>query len=84
MKTNLSLPLRLMVIACALFCSIFSQPVEACTRVLWNNNDLAVVVGRTMDWPESTQPMLTVFPRGLSHDGGRIGSMPVETEHPAR
>lgn len=42
----------------------------ACSRILWNNNKLAVVVGRTMDWPESTEPILTVFPRGLEHNGG--------------
>jgi len=23
-----------------------------CTRVLWNTNDIAVLFGRTMDWPE--------------------------------
>ena len=40
-----------------------------CTRVLWNDNRLAVVVGRTMDWPESTQPLLTVTPRGVRRDG---------------
>jgi choloylglycine hydrolase len=26
-----------------------------------------------MDWPESTQPILTVLPRGLAHDGGKVG-----------
>lgn len=44
-----------------------------CTRVLWNGNDLAVLVGRTMDWPESTQPTQTVFPRGRARDGGLVG-----------
>ena len=34
---------------CALQCA------EARTRILWNDNKLAVVVGRTMDWPESTE-----------------------------
>jgi choloylglycine hydrolase len=34
----------------------------ACTRILWNNNQLAIVVGRTMDWPESTLPILTILP----------------------
>lgn len=24
----------------------------ACTRVLWNDNGYAVMVSRTMDWPE--------------------------------
>ena len=44
-----------------------SQIADACTRVLWNDNKLAVVVGRTMDWPESTDPILTVFPLSLIH-----------------
>ncbi|AGK60022.1 hypothetical protein HYPDE_41778 [Hyphomicrobium denitrificans 1NES1] len=56
----------------------------ACTRVLWNTNKLAVVSGRTMDWPESTEPTLTVFPRGSARDGGRVGSDEVVKENPAK
>ena len=41
-----------------------------CTRVFWNDNGRLLIVGRTMDWPESTEPILTVFPRGSHHDGG--------------
>ena len=26
---------------------------EACSRVLWNDNGFAVMVGHTMDWPAS-------------------------------
>jgi penicillin V acylase-like amidase (Ntn superfamily) len=44
-----------------------------CTRILWNDNGLAVVTGRTMDWPKPTDPMVTVFPRGTRHDGGLAG-----------
>jgi len=40
-----------------------------CTRVLWNDNDLAVLTGRTMDWPESTQPLIVAFPAGRNRDG---------------
>ncbi len=40
-----------------------------CTRVLWNTNDLAVLTGRTMDWPESTQPLIVAFPAGRERDG---------------
>jgi penicillin V acylase-like amidase (Ntn superfamily) len=54
-----------------------------CTRVLWNDNGLAVVTGRTMDWPESTEPILTVLPRGLQHDGGALGPTRAVTENPA-
>jgi penicillin V acylase-like amidase (Ntn superfamily) len=40
-----------------------------CTRVLWNTNDVAVFTGRTMDWPESTQPLIVGFPRGRERNG---------------
>jgi choloylglycine hydrolase len=57
---------------------------RACTRVLWNDNKLAVIVGRTMDWPESTEPVLTVFPRGMSRDGGLLGGHVVVKDNPLR
>jgi choloylglycine hydrolase len=60
-----------------------SHAATACTRVLWNDNGLAVVVGRTMDWPESTQPILTVLPRGMHRDGGRTGPEVTVKENPA-
>ncbi len=40
-----------------------------CTRVLWNTNDLAVLTGRSMDWPESTQPLIVAFPAGRQRNG---------------
>jgi choloylglycine hydrolase len=60
------------------------QTANACSRILWNENGYAVMVGRTMDWPESTQPILTVFPRGLERDGGKAGAETVVAENPAR
>jgi penicillin V acylase-like amidase (Ntn superfamily) len=60
------------------------QIADACTRVLWNNNKLAVVVGRTMDWPESTQPILTMLPRAMSRDGGRAGPQVAVPDNAAR
>ena len=48
-----------------------------CTRVLWNDNDLGVLCGRTMDWPESTEPVLTVAPRGYQRHGGKVGPLDV-------
>lgn len=62
----------------------FPGLAEACSRILWNDNGYAVMVGRTMDWPESTQPILTVFPRGLERDGGKAGPETVVAENPAR
>jgi choloylglycine hydrolase len=58
------------------------QSASACTRILWNSNDVAVVASRTMDWPESTEPIITVFPRGLPHDGGLIGPVRIVNDNP--
>ena len=55
-----------------------------CTRVLWNDNGYAVVTARTMDWPESTEPVLTVLPRGMQRDGGRAGTEVVDAQNPKR
>ena len=60
------------------------ESVNACTRVLWNDNKLAVVAGRSMDWPESTEPLLVVFPRGTQRDGGRAGEDVVVKDNAAK
>src|SRR5262249_25966868 len=57
---------------------------SACTRVLWNNNPLGVLSSRTMDWPESTEPVLTVLPRGMQRDGGKLGPATIVRDRPAR
>lgn len=57
---------------------------EACTRILWNNNKLAVVASRTMDWPESTEPILTVFPRGISRTASHVGPVEFVKDNPAK
>ena len=72
------------VLAAAATVLAASQIADACTRVLWNDNKLAVVVGRTMDWPEPTDPILTVFPRGMSRDGGRAGAAVAVAQNPAK
>src|SRR4051812_8369882 len=65
---------RITVLAATAALALLSAPIaDACTRVLWNDNDLAVMVGRTMDWPESTEPILTAFSRGMDRDGGKAG-----------
>lgn len=65
-------PLRLMTVGGCLLASLRPDLAKACTRVLWNQGG-PVLAGRTMDWPESTHPVLTVLPRGLRHDGGKLG-----------
>lgn len=49
-----------------------------CTRILWNSNDLAVLTGRTMDWPESTEPLIVAMPRGLHRNGGLLNGEVVD------
>lgn len=71
---------RLAVLAVALL----ATPADPCTRFLWNTNARGVYVGRTMDWPESTEPIITVFPRGMKRDGGKLGDQPVVADNPAR
>src|SRR5262245_18722542 len=55
-----------------------------CTRVLWNTNDFAVLSGRSMDWPESTEPLIVAFPRGRERDGGKLVTVVVIPENPLR
>jgi len=63
---------------CAMVAGAFVRTSDACTRILWNDNKLSVFVSRTMDWPESTEPKLVVFPRGTKRDGGLIGRGPAK------
>jgi penicillin V acylase-like amidase (Ntn superfamily) len=58
------------------------QEVTACTRILWNDNKLSAVVSRTMDWPQTTDPVLVLFPRGMKRDGGLLGGLKVVKENP--
>ena len=54
-----------------------------CSRVLWNSNDLAVLTGRSMDWPESTEPLIVAFPAGRERDGTHPTGV-VEDANPLR
>jgi penicillin V acylase-like amidase (Ntn superfamily) len=63
---------------------VHAPTAGACTRVLWNENKFAVLAGRTMDWPESTQPILTVLPRGMKRDGGLAGTEQIVTKNAAK
>jgi choloylglycine hydrolase len=62
--------------------AIAAPAVLACTRILSNDPGAPVLIGRTMDWPTTTEPVLTVHPRGLRHDGGRIGTAVVVADNP--
>ena len=56
---------------------------KACTRIFANDKGGAMLVARSMDWATTTEPVLTVFPRGLVRDGGDAGPMTVVADNPA-
>ena len=55
-----------------------------CTRVFWNDNGRELIVGRTMDWPTTTEPIWTVFPRGRKRDGGLLGGHSLGLANPLK
>ena len=57
--------------AAALFVALLigAQLANACSRVLWSDNGVAVVVGRNMDWFEDMRTNLWAFPRGVARAG---------------
>jgi choloylglycine hydrolase len=61
-----------------------TQSAEACTRILLNVKDGPVLVARSMDWASTTAPALTILPRGLQHDGGRVGQEIFVKDNPLR
>ena len=78
-------PLRVIATLIAAAAALLADAsTQACTRVLWNTSKLGVYVSRTMDWPESTESRLVVFPRGIARDGGRLGGETLVKQNPAR
>ena len=55
--------------AAAAACLQFGSPANACSRVLWNTNDQAVVAVRTWDLYVDEKPRLVYLPRGLTRQG---------------
>ena len=41
-----------------------------CTRILWNDNPIATVAARSLDWAVDDEPDLWFLPRGLTRRGG--------------
>ena len=41
----------------------------SCSRVLWNDNGFAVLVGRNMDWFEDMHSNIWLLPRGMKRNG---------------
>ena len=49
-----------------LFAPMSARP---CSRIVWNDNGKAVVVGRSMDWLNPMPTDLYLLPRGIKRDG---------------
>lgn len=46
-----------------------ARPAQACSLILWNNNDQAVVAARTWDLYVDEKPRLVHLPRGIARRG---------------
>jgi penicillin V acylase-like amidase (Ntn superfamily) len=53
-----------------------------CTRVFWNDNPIAKVTARSMDWPTTTEPTLVMMPRGIARHGGRLDGQDFGDDNP--
>ena len=60
--------IQICLLACVTFFTSF-QTASACSRILWNDNDHAVLVGRNMDWFEDIRSNMWILPRGVERDG---------------
>jgi len=50
--------------------SLAPSAAKACTRIFWNDNGVAMVTARTLDWAHSFEDVLMVIPRGEKMNGG--------------
>jgi penicillin V acylase-like amidase (Ntn superfamily) len=55
----------------AIIAALLASPfAESCTRIFWNDNGVAIVTARTLDWAHSFDDVLMVIPRGQTMNGG--------------
>lgn len=64
------LPLVLGIVVPTVSLLLFSQLSSACSRILWNTNEQAVVVARSLDWDHPFGERLMVYPRSIHMQGG--------------
>jgi len=58
----------LFTLAVAVF--LVPSAAKACSRIFWNDNGVAMVTARTMDWGHSFNDVLLATPRGEKMNGG--------------
>lgn len=49
--------------------SMISNEVHACTRVVYQGNDNAIITARSMDWRDEIPANMWIFPRGIERNG---------------
>lgn len=74
----------LTALAIAALAGITAPVATACTRILWNDNSVAVLASRSMDWWGSSHPRLHVLPRGLRKSAANFGPQRIVADNPAR
>ena len=60
---------RFLFVVCITAAGLMAGEALACSRIVWNDNGKAVVVGRSMDWLSPMPTDLYVLPRGIERDG---------------
>jgi penicillin V acylase-like amidase (Ntn superfamily) len=73
-----------LIAAAALTVGAAWQTAQACTRIFANDKGSFIVVARSMEWATTTEPIITVLPRGLHHDGGKVGPKEAISENPLK
>lgn len=59
----------LMFAASLLSLLIITTSAEPCSRIFWNDNGHAMIVGRNMDWFEDMKSNIWIMPRGIQRSG---------------
>lgn len=57
------------LVLCIVAVLIGSQPVDACTRIVYKGPDNTIITARSMDWKEEIPANLWVIPRGMERSG---------------
>ena len=60
---------RFIIFALSIFFIFQNTAADACSRLLWNTNNKAVVSARTMDWAHQFDDYLFIYPRGIKMHG---------------
>lgn len=59
----------LSILTAVILSILFVSSAYACTRALYVGDNGLVITGRSLDWPESMDSELWVFPRGMQRNG---------------